>query len=148
MNEILIAVDGSKKSKKVVEAGCDLAKSLSAEIMLVCVGKLPETGPNGLVEFSRTERFPDAYALYLQQLSTQITDELTKCVEEKGMKCKAVNKTGNPAKVILDLASKNKVQMIVVGLTGLHGLGRMRSLGSVSRRVVENAKCPVVVVPV
>ena len=146
LNEILIAVDGSAKSKKVVETGCDLAKSLSADILLVCVGKMPEEVPEGLATFSKVERFPDAYAEYLQKLGTRITDEMVKCVEKKGMKCKTVNPTGNPSKVILDLAKTNKAKMIVVGLTGLHGLNRVRSLGSVARRIVENATCPVVVV--
>lgn len=147
LNEILIAVDGSKKSEKVVETGCNLAKSLSAQLVLVCVGKPLEQPPDGIVDFARSERFPDAYALYLQQLGTKITDEMRKCVEKRGMKCKIVNRTGNPANEILNLAKERKVQLIVVGLTGLHGIERVRALGSVARRVVENANCPVVVVP-
>jgi nucleotide-binding universal stress UspA family protein len=32
-------------------------------------------------------------------------------------------------------------------LKGLHGLARFRSLGSISRRVLEHSELPVVVVP-
>ena len=48
---------------------------------------------------------------------------------------------------ILNVANVEKVRMIVMGIKGLHGLAKIRSLGSVTRRVVENADCPVLVVP-
>jgi nucleotide-binding universal stress UspA family protein len=35
----------------------------------------------------------------------------------------------------------------VVGVVGLRGIRRVMALGSVARRVIENAKTPVVVVP-
>jgi nucleotide-binding universal stress UspA family protein len=35
----------------------------------------------------------------------------------------------------------------VIGVFGLHHLGRIRSLGSVSRRIVESSTIPVVLVP-
>ncbi len=48
---------------------------------------------------------------------------------------------------ILNVANVEKVRMIVIGIKGLHGLAKIRSLGSVTRRVAENAECPVLVVP-
>jgi nucleotide-binding universal stress UspA family protein len=54
---------------------------------------------------------------------------------------------GNPAEVIIDVANnKQKVDLIVMGSTGLKGISKVRVLGSVSRLVCENANCPVMLV--
>jgi nucleotide-binding universal stress UspA family protein len=54
---------------------------------------------------------------------------------------------GNPAQVIIDIANnKQKVDLIIMGGTGLRGFSKIRALGSVSRHVCENANCPVMLV--
>jgi nucleotide-binding universal stress UspA family protein len=54
---------------------------------------------------------------------------------------------GNPAQVIIDVANnKQKVDLIIMGSTGLRGFSKVRALGSVSRHVCENANCPVMLV--
>jgi nucleotide-binding universal stress UspA family protein len=54
---------------------------------------------------------------------------------------------GNPADVIIDVANnKQKVDLIIMGSTGLKGISKVRVLGSVSRHVCENANCPVMLV--
>ncbi len=53
---------------------------------------------------------------------------------------------GNPVERILETARLQDAVMIVVGLHGQHSIGLIRSLGSIARRVIENASCPVLVV--
>lgn len=55
---------------------------------------------------------------------------------------------GNPVGVIIDTANNNKqkVDLIIIGSTGLKGISKVRVLGSVSRLVCENANCPVMFV--
>jgi nucleotide-binding universal stress UspA family protein len=54
---------------------------------------------------------------------------------------------GSPAQVIIDVANnKQKVDLIIMGSTGLKGFSKVRALGSVSRHVCENANCPVMLV--
>jgi nucleotide-binding universal stress UspA family protein len=53
---------------------------------------------------------------------------------------------GNPVKLILALASTEKVNLIVIGSVGLSGMARLKAVGSVSRGVSERAKCPVLIV--
>jgi nucleotide-binding universal stress UspA family protein len=54
---------------------------------------------------------------------------------------------GNPAEDIIDIANnKQKVDLIMIGSTGLKGISKVRVLGSVSRHVCENANCPVMLV--
>ena len=53
---------------------------------------------------------------------------------------------GNPAQVIIDVANnKQKVDLIIMGSTGLRGISKVRALGSVSRHVFENDNSPVII---
>ena len=70
---------------------------------------------------------------------------LKKC-ESKGITASYVISEGEISSKILDFASKKKISLIVIGSHGLHGIGKLKTLGSVSRRVSENAKCPVLIV--
>jgi nucleotide-binding universal stress UspA family protein len=54
---------------------------------------------------------------------------------------------GNPTEDIIDIANnKQKVDLIMMGSTGLKGISKVRILGNVSRQVCENANCPVMLV--
>jgi nucleotide-binding universal stress UspA family protein len=51
-----------------------------------------------------------------------------------------------PVDKIIEFASNNKVDLIVMGTRGLSGISRIRALGSVSRGVAERSDCPVLLV--
>lgn len=51
-----------------------------------------------------------------------------------------------PIDKIIEFASNNKVDLIVMGTHRLSGISRIRALGSVSRGVAERADCPVLLV--
>jgi nucleotide-binding universal stress UspA family protein len=53
---------------------------------------------------------------------------------------------GNIAEEILKVAKKKTIDLIVIGSQGLHGISKIKSLGSVSRKVSELASCPVLIV--
>jgi nucleotide-binding universal stress UspA family protein len=147
VNEILLAVDGSEHSLKVADYASELAKNLSSKILLVCVVNLPSAEPEGIVAFARTESYPDAFGEYLQRLSQEIAKKVSDRLEKSGVESHTITPSGNPAAEILQIAKTRDVKMIVIGLKGLHGMGRLRSLGSVARRVIEDSTRPVVVVP-
>jgi nucleotide-binding universal stress UspA family protein len=56
-------------------------------------------------------------------------------------------KEGDPAAEILRLAQEARVDLIVMGMHGRTGLGRLL-MGSVAERVVRQAPCPVLTVKV
>ncbi|MEM2786014.1 MAG: universal stress protein, partial [Candidatus Nitrosotenuis sp.] len=53
---------------------------------------------------------------------------------------------GNIADEILREAKATPASLIVIGSQGLRGISRIKSLGSVSRKVSELAHCPVLIV--
>jgi nucleotide-binding universal stress UspA family protein len=146
-DEILVAIDGSAHSAKIVDVASELAKGLSQKILLVYVLKTPLEEPEGLAAYEKAEDYRDAYADYLEEYGRQITEEFGHRIEKLGVQFRSITPSGNPASEIIEIARLEKVKMIVVGMKGHHGIVHIRSLGSVARRVIENSQSPVVVIP-
>ncbi len=144
MDQLVVAVDGSPHSVKVVDFAAQLARSIPATIVLVNVIPDPNV-PSGYVEYTKTEGVDPA--AYYEQVSRVIVDTMGARLRKAGLKYEVAANRGNPATFILEVAKRKKASMIIVGVFGLHHLGRIRSLGSVSRRVAENSTIPVVLVP-
>ena len=143
MNDLLVAIDGSKYSERIVESSCDFAKRLSDGIILLYVSKYPDLIEE-YIEYGGREPVPNAERY--TKIAEAVTLKYGERVKNKGIRCEIVLETGNPAEKIIQIANEKNVDMIIVGLKGLHGLDRIRSLGSISRRVIENSLCPVLVV--
>ncbi len=139
MRKILVAVDGSDTSQKAVGAAIEIAESAGAEVKVLNVFAKDVFEARIAVE----KRPIDEYADDARQIAVDISEPFKK----RNVKLSFIGRVGYPAEVILAVAEFEKVDLVVVGFTGLHGMGRIMALGSVSRRVVENSKVPVLVVP-
>jgi nucleotide-binding universal stress UspA family protein len=147
MNQILVAVDGSEHSSMVIDQACMLAKATSSSILLVFVMPKMTQEPEGVAAFEHAEGFPDAFSEYLEELGNRVTSKLTQKIEMAGISYRTITPSGNVSEEILNIAEAQNVSALVVGVKGLHGASRIRSLGSVSRRIIENSTRPVLVVP-
>jgi nucleotide-binding universal stress UspA family protein len=118
---ILVASDGSPGSWPPVRAAAHLAAANGADLQLVHVedGKHPEAGAE------------------LEAQAREV-EEIT------GAAPRLERPQGTAKAAIVDAARSAGVQLIVCGRRGLRGL---KSLGSVSERVVHNARCSVLLVP-
>ena len=144
MTEILVAVDGHEHCERIVDAAIRLAKPLSAKIILTYVApKLP---------------VPDEYAASLQQEEPEIEDyyeefsrrmlgDLDARAKKQGVQVETLFGVGNPTEFILQKAKARKVSFIVLGACATHRLKGIRSIGSVTTRVIQNSPVPVVAVP-
>jgi nucleotide-binding universal stress UspA family protein len=74
-----------------------------------------------------------------------LKDRMAK-VKEKGINVKFLVDTGSTVDMILSVAKNEKVNIIVMGSRQLTGAGKIKVLGSVARRVSEQAECPVMIV--
>ena len=138
-----MAVDGSNSSSRVVAVSCDLAKKISAKITLIYVSKSPDL-IGEYVEIGGASPAPNA-AQYVQR-ADQVTSTLAEQIEAREIPYEVLLESGDPAEVIVRKAAERKVEMIVVGLKRLSGLDKVRSLGSVARKTIETANCPVLIV--
>jgi nucleotide-binding universal stress UspA family protein len=141
MKQILVAVDEHPHAEQIVDSGIELAKSLSARILLMYVveGSVPENYRD-----EHGDAFPDHY--YRDEFERAL-GPLVKAIQKSGVKCEEIPSSGDPVKEILKTAKARNVSYIVMGTRELRGLGRLRAIGSVSRNVIEKSTIPVVAVP-
>jgi nucleotide-binding universal stress UspA family protein len=143
-SELLVAIDRSKHSERIVKYTSSLAKRLNAKIVLVYV--VPESRvPDEYREFARIENIGELE--YFDELSKAILKKHSSILKEEGIEHETLTDLGNTAERIILLAQKRNSEMIIVGLQELHGLSKVRSLESVSRRIVENSPIPIIIVP-
>ncbi|QLK27519.1 universal stress protein [Natrinema zhouii] len=95
-------------------------------------GEVAHLGPDALLERQREEA---------QDLLSSAEDRAA----EEGCSIDTAVVTGQPADVIVDYATENAIDLIVVGSHGRTGFSRVL-LGSVAERVARQAPVPVTIV--
>lgn len=151
-----MAIDGSKHSERVVDSAAELAKTLSAKIILLdVIPEVPIAEENSWEVLDEPGRRPEGKKVakpggegdYYERVAARVISEMKGRISMAGVEVEGIYEVGNPAASILDTAKERKVSLIVVGVHGLHYLDRIAGLGSTSRRVIENSTVPVVAVP-
>ena len=142
MENILVAIDFSDVTQRVIEQGILLARAFDCKLWLIHIAA-PDpdfvgytTGPQFRRDL-RAETLRDEHK-YLQDKA----DELRKrdiCVTTLLIQ-------GETVETILQEAQKLKVDTIVVGSHG-HGALYKTLTGSVSEGIIRRAPCPVTIVP-
>ena len=136
--KILVPTDGSEFAKKAQKHALFLAKVSGAEIIAVSVTE--NNFVNGLPL--------DDEVYQLNQILKERSEENLKEFDELNvddLKITHVIREGSPAKVILEVAGEEDVDLIVMGSSGKSGFDRF-IMGSVADKVVNSAKCAVLVV--
>jgi nucleotide-binding universal stress UspA family protein len=141
---ILVAVDGSNYSAKIVDFACDLGQKMKEKLVLIYVSKDPEIVEE-YIEIGGTRSISSAQRASVATAES-ITSDLMERIEKTGISHEVVLESGPPAEKIVLTAGERKCDLIVIGLKGLHGVERLRTIGSVSRKVLESSPCPVAIV--
>ena len=136
--KILVPTDGSDFAKKAQNHALFLAKVSGAEIVALSVTE--NNFVNGL------PLDDEIYQLnqMLRERSQENLDEFDK-LNEDDLEITHVIREGSPAKAILVVAKDEEIDLIVMGSSGKSGFDRF-IMGSVADKVVNSAKCAVLVV--
>lgn len=139
---ILVCVDLSDSTEKVVKKAEELAKAVSAKFWLLYVAE-PEPDFVGYEVGPQTVR--DSLSEKFHQEHRQI-QEIADRMRKNSLDATALMIQGSTAETILKEATKLSADIIVVGT---HGKGAVYQLlvGSVSESVIQKADCPIFVVP-
>ncbi len=145
MKTILVSVDFSDVTLKVVKAAVHLAKPFQSKIILVhvfepvsplmAIGGGPDT-----VSMPQTQE-PIAPPNYNERFG-----RLQEMISSIGLVSTIVELEGNPAELILTEAENSRVDLIVLGSHSRGPLSHL-FLGSVADGVLQRARCPVLIVP-
>ncbi|MCW4009186.1 MAG: universal stress protein [Candidatus Bathyarchaeota archaeon] len=120
---ILVGVDGSPQAKKALVEAVTVADLFSGFIRIVTF-----------------------YEKGNEKKAHEVIEEAINALENRSIKYEAESVFGsNPAKALVAMAKQDNFDLIVVGSRGLGGKVSML-LGSVSKQVVSDAQCNVLVV--
>ena len=136
--KILVPTDGSEFAKKAQQHAMFLASVSGAEIYAVTVTE--NNFVNGLPLDEEVKQLNEM----LKERSEENLKEFDK-LNDKNLKINHVIKEGSPAKAILEVANDENIDLIVMGSSGKSGFDRF-IMGSVADKVVNSAKCAVLVV--
>jgi nucleotide-binding universal stress UspA family protein len=131
---LLFSIDSSPGAKKVLQTVLDMAQLCQSKVVLLSVVESPDNSDPAHPEQTSVE----AVASLLTQAKS--------IFEQRGFEAETIEREGNPAFVICDVADEVGADLIVIGCrgTGLTDEGRE---DSVSARVINLSPCPVLVVP-
>ncbi|MCC3373124.1 universal stress protein [Cohnella sp. REN36] len=137
--KIMVAYDGSNLSRKALSHAAQLAESYGSRMLVLHVYQVPIVN-NG--DFMLT--LPPDWSQQYMQHSFNVLEEAKGLVPPQvEAEFKLVD--GEPAETILEFATDEGCDLIVMGSRGLGGI-REFMLGSVSHNVMQHAKVPVLIV--
>lgn len=157
--KILVPYDGSEPSDNALNHAIEIAKMSGEDVRIILLHILQEIHlppsfsrlDNTLRSLKTGDRITPGG--YLKELYVMMKAEALQMLNEKKKECEARG-ISTDVKILFDHAidtiiqfsTKEDVDLIVMGTTGLSGISRIRALGSVARNVSERASCPVLLV--
>lgn len=135
---ILVAYDGSEGAINALKSALVIGKALNSHITAIWVGGYRAYYHETVAEIDEENKS-------IETFSAKLKKEIRMTSKCEGIEIEYAHLQGNPAKLIVEFASKNKVDLIVVGCKGHSGLWG-NDLGHVTDKISENAKCNVLIV--
>lgn len=140
IKRILVPIDFSTNSRRALDYAAGLAHKFDASLHLVHVCEVPS------MITASMDAYAIAYTDWSQRLGEEAERELVKIAATlKGLKVTTEVLFGHAAGAIVEAASTNKADLIVMGTHG-HGAVMHVMMGNVAERVVRTATCPVLTV--
>ena len=138
---ILIATDGSDKSKKAAEEGMELAKALGAQVIALNV--INEVVIASAVRQLGADR--KEVEEKLKVAGEKAVDNIKAMGTKMGVNVDAIVTIGAPANTVIDMAGAEQADLIIMGSHGESGATKLL-IGSVVQKVLYWATIPVLVV--
>ncbi len=146
MQRILCAVDHSEPSRRAARFAAELAGKCKLDLILLNIVRLPEGEQDSITEYLRHEHNTDPPGVAVLEAAQ---DELARFGDQLASESRITitcDVRGGEAETEIAAAARDHaVDLIVVGHRGQSRLAQVL-LGSVARRVVETAPCPVLIV--
>jgi len=129
-----------------------IAKSSSSEITLLHVIEDFPHVPVFSLHASQVSKIKKEISKVTKEMEIVMEKEMEKRVEtckKNGIKSNLKVVTGSPAEEIMKIVKSQKPDLIVMAKRRkLKGIKSLLSLGSVSRKIVENTSCPILMMDI
>lgn len=140
IKRILVPLDFSVNSNRALDYALGVAQKFDAAIHLVHVCEVPS------MMTASMDAYAIAYTDWSQRLGEEAEAQLLKAASRvTDLRVTTEVLFGNPAPAIIEAATTNQADLIVMGTHG-HGAVMHMVMGNVAERVVRAAPCPVLTV--
>ena len=141
ITKILVPIDGSKHSLKAFRVALDIAKNNNAKIsVLTCLEK-EDVGAWYIDKRTNKKIMSDA-----KKFAKDFLSKLEKPAADANIPISLnILETKSASNQIISFSNSKKIDLIVIGSHGRGGFNKFL-LGSVSNKVSQMAKCPVMIV--
>lgn len=142
MKKIILPVDFSDTSDKLLDEAVKFAKVINGEITLIHVASTDVGFVIGDVGFQYIPDVEEKEIKYeLQELN-----KLEQRIIAQGIDCSHILKQGVASDTILNYAEEQNADFIIVGSHGRSGMYDM-FIGSLTKEITKRSKIPVLVIP-
>ena len=138
---IVVPTDFSECAEEAWGLAQRMASTIDSEVVLVHVFVEPPL-------YGESPLTPNATWQVFEKARKWVEEELEKwaaVARKKGATVRPVIRTGSPSEQIVELATSEPADLVVMGTHGRGGMSRVL-LGSVADRVIRLAPCPVLTV--
>lgn len=141
--KVLLTVDGSEYSINAVKHAINLFDLKDKEIYIINVKENPELLP---MEATMDRNWLESIEKQQKIHATKAINKAKMILENAQIPTQnEIILTGNPAQKIIDFTEKEKIDLVIMGARTKTDLSKLL-LGSVSKRVLENVGCDVLVI--
>lgn len=139
-SKILVPFDGSSHSIKAFKTALDIAKKHKSKIyVLTCLEK------ENLGVWYIDKRVNKKIVQDAKKYAKKFLEKLEKMSKDSDVDISIhIEETKSISKKIIDFSNSKKINLVVIGSHGHSGFDRM-ILGSVSNKISQLAKCPVLI---
>ena len=149
---ILVPHDGYEMSDNALKYATEIAKGLNMKIKLIrVVDEVPDVSTMGIwnnIERARVKRDVEKSKAHIRQKEYKKLEKLVSLANSSGVEASSLVLEGDAAEKITSVINKERPYFVVVGSRRLpsRGLSKLKTLGSIARKITEESKCPVLVV--
>jgi len=149
--KIMVPIDGSKYSRKALTHAIEIAKKFKSKLYLITAVDTSDFPPGMLLGLLKKDEILEKsigeFIIAAKSVARkELLADVAICKSKDVIDTTYDVVAGRPVEAILKYERGLHPDLIVIGSQGLHGVGQIKALGSVSRKVSERAKCPVMII--
>ncbi len=132
---VLFPIDRSREAQEAAEKVLNIVNTYQARLVLMSVLEIPQEGQE-VIHPEMTSK----------ETVIQLLEGFKDLFAKQGIEAETIQREGQPAFTICDVADEINADLIVIGCRGT-GLTEEGATDSVSNRIINLSPCPILVVP-
>ncbi len=124
----------------------NMAKAFDSALHLVNVIDVSTVSPPGQIRSKDTRKTIDQIKSTVKTSVESYLQKIQKDYVDSGVIVKGFVLEGDITGKLLKFIEDHNIDLVIIGSKGLSGVSKIMTLGSVSRKVSELAKCPVIII--